>query len=767
MARASFGGGAADFVFTPTAGGLLKLAPATLTLWTAQTGGTQITDLLVNGAPATTITVGADGQIPTFQGPDGVVSLWASAGGARVKLVDLGNLDTTDGAVTAVDGNPASQLRVQQDARLKATYAQGVGLGFSLVDPTETTANTSDPYPIGTIAGVGYGNKEAGTNPGLYKTTDGTTWTYVGPTAGYGIHPLGDGEVLLNQNSILKRSTGWATNPATATWTTVATANGTSGFIRSNVDTYSNIVIAAEYAVPRTDSRYVKVSADNGVTFTNVRDLALMYPGQKTETHWHAVAIDRYHTGPNPRLWISHGDGPRGVFYSDDLGATWTTYATDWQPMPLAATPSGIVTMTDNSDPDGVWLIPRNITTRRLLYKIERPFWQGALVGFGVAAHRDDATGVVYMLFRIDQQTYFTKPVAAMIFATNGKRADLIYSTVKTGAVGVSGTIDFVGRPTLVAGKLLTTYADTAGGRFTVAGTALRGIAATPPTTSLTSVAIGAGAVADQQSVAIGALAARSATTDAQAVIVGEEARAGDKGTALGFQADALRHGTALGFQADANGLESTALGSQSVAWLNSTAVGRLAVAGSATSGGSVAIGRTSNASGAGSAAILGTASAQAAVGILASATANYAIAIGNIAGASATYAVAVGPESAAADSFGIAIGMSASVPIGGFDGIAVGHSASAGTGQASVAIGQGANGGTFWRSVALGSTTTATDHDQVQIGSRQIEVGEMTAPANPAVNKARIYVEDNGVGKTRLVVKFPTGSAMVLATEA
>lgn len=46
------------------------------------------------------------------------------------------------------------------------------------------------------------------------------------------------------------------------------------------------------------------------------------------------------------------------------------------------------------------------------------------------------------------------------------------------------------------------------------------------------------------------------------------------------------------------------------------------------------------------------------------------------------------------------------------------------------------------------------------------IEISEMTAPAAPGANKARLYVEDNGSGKTRLVVLFPSGAAQVLATE-
>jgi hypothetical protein len=46
------------------------------------------------------------------------------------------------------------------------------------------------------------------------------------------------------------------------------------------------------------------------------------------------------------------------------------------------------------------------------------------------------------------------------------------------------------------------------------------------------------------------------------------------------------------------------------------------------------------------------------------------------------------------------------------------------------------------------------------------IELTEMTAPSAPATNKGRLYLEDNGSGKTRLVVRFPTGAAQVLATE-
>ena len=49
---------------------------------------------------------------------------------------------------------------------------------------------------------------------------------------------------------------------------------------------------------------------------------------------------------------------------------------------------------------------------------------------------------------------------------------------------------------------------------------------------------------------------------------------------------------------------------------------------------------------------------------------------------------------------------------------------------------------------------------------SKYIDVSEMTAPANPGANTARLFVRDNGT-KTELCVIFPTGSIQVLKTEA
>lgn len=89
MTRASFGGGVADFVVGANApGDPLRFAAATLTMWSAETGGTQYTDLRRNGVATSTIVVGADGQVPTFQGPDGIVVMWAEAGAGGRSMLD-------------------------------------------------------------------------------------------------------------------------------------------------------------------------------------------------------------------------------------------------------------------------------------------------------------------------------------------------------------------------------------------------------------------------------------------------------------------------------------------------------------------------------------------------------------------------------------------------------------------------------------------------------------------------------------------------------
>lgn len=114
MSRSTFAGTAGDFLATISNGGLVRAIPGSLTIWSAKTGGTQYTDLLLGGAPVTSIPVGRDGQVPQFQGPDGVNEVWADAGGgSRVRLVPdiVGVLTGEDAAVSTLVNAPASDTR--------------------------------------------------------------------------------------------------------------------------------------------------------------------------------------------------------------------------------------------------------------------------------------------------------------------------------------------------------------------------------------------------------------------------------------------------------------------------------------------------------------------------------------------------------------------------------------------------------------------------------------------------------------------------------
>jgi hypothetical protein len=50
---------------------------------------------------------------------------------------------------------------------------------------------------------------------------------------------------------------------------------------------------------------------------------------------------------------------------------------------------------------------------------------------------------------------------------------------------------------------------------------------------------------------------------------------------------------------------------------------------------------------------------------------------------------------------------------------------------------------------------------------TKYYEMGEITNPAAPILNRARLFIRDNGLGKTQLCVRFHTGSVKVLSTES
>lgn len=54
----------------------------------------------------------------------------------------------------------------------------------------------------------------------------------------------------------------------------------------------------------------------------------------------------------------------------------------------------------------------------------------------------------------------------------------------------------------------------------------------------------------------------------------------------------------------------------------------------------------------------------------------------------------------------------------------------------------------------------------RLDIADGALTMQEMSAPSAPGANKAVLYLEDNGSGKTRLMVRFASGAAQQLAIE-
>jgi len=59
-----------------------------------------------------------------------------------------------------------------------------------------------------------------------------------------------------------------------------------------------------------------------------------------------------------------------------------------------------------------------------------------------------------------------------------------------------------------------------------------------------------------------------------------------------------------------------------------------------------------------------------------------------------------------------------------------------------------------------------ATNGDLAAVEFKFAELTEISDPVAPSANKARLYLKDNGAGKTQLVVRFPTGAVQQLAIE-
>lgn len=545
----------------------------------------------------------------------------------------------------------------------------------------------------------------------LYSSDNGgQTWTQLSQLVGTVVLLVkaGDGEVLAACASAgVFRSSGWASNPATATWSVVLESSG-SDFLSWGLDTNGDVAIATHYSASNyLNSQFVWLSQDNGQNWTVIRDLGTDL------THLHFAAIDEY---ANNRFWISWhrqtSDGiEKAIEYSDNLGEDWTVLSNQWQPTTAVATRWGMVMGTDDG-PGGILHVRRTADPSDMIIELVARFPVESTPFahvFAVYSQYDIKTDTAYVTF-INQ----VDGAPAGIFASDGRVASEIYRTARQfsvsgqrpgfrefgfqdGKIFIRTTIynpDTVAidsfifeSPLVIRGDSNPNFFDKGrifGGRLTGSN----------PFRSLAS----------------GVFAEAGPSTDATAV--GFNARAGNANTGS-------PGATAVGESASAPNAGSTAIGSKASAPSGSTCVGESATAATVD----VAVGRTATAGG-------------------------NAVAIGN---------------SAVARTGSVGIGRNAGpqTPNVSSDYTAIGRDAKAES--RGVAIGRDAKALNI-DSVALGNGTETNETNQVAIGDKGLTMGNRSAMANPA-GKASIWFQViDGVQTLR--VRFANGVTKTILTD-
>ena len=193
MARNLYGCTSADFTLTESG---RVVAGATATVWTARTGGTQITDLTdLDGDAITSVTSDADGGI-RFYGVDGDKdAYWLDTGtGARIAVrpVDLTGEtgptpDLTIGTVTT--GTAAATITgTAEDPVLNLTLpsagANGVNTAAiqdAAVTPAKLATSGRFVFPTGAANGFGFTSGAShlsgtGSPEGVVTAAPGSTW---------------------------------------------------------------------------------------------------------------------------------------------------------------------------------------------------------------------------------------------------------------------------------------------------------------------------------------------------------------------------------------------------------------------------------------------------------------------------------------------------------------------------------------------------------------------------------------------------------------
>jgi hypothetical protein len=168
MARHSFGGDLAAWTMTAGGGNVATLVgSATVTFWTAQTGGTQHTDLRLDAAGTQAAdhidsSSGSDGltigTIPMFWGPDEVVSMWASAnGGPRMLILanDIPAVVNSQGAaLSSLSSSVAEHITANNPHATKLVDLSDITVGTPTDGQVVAYDAASGKFIVKTVAGL-------------------------------------------------------------------------------------------------------------------------------------------------------------------------------------------------------------------------------------------------------------------------------------------------------------------------------------------------------------------------------------------------------------------------------------------------------------------------------------------------------------------------------------------------------------------------------------------------------------------------------------
>lgn len=258
------------------------------------------------------------------------------------------------------------------------------------------------------------------------STNDGASWSdiHVFDDAVTAVREFSNGELVVATDSSrgkLYVSSGWASNPSTATWTLKVTSSAAGNYFANSwsMDSYGTIGLAAEYGNKDgvANARYVYLTRDSGATWSTIYDL-----GNDEGRHLHGVAYDQYWD----RIWISTGDDVNTVEYSDNWGRSWVVahqdndVAGDYQSVGIIPMPSAVLFSSDGS-PNGINRIPRKSSRTDLTFEAAYSIDSAStLTALGQGCFRHDGATDAPALFGI-QPTNGVAGYSRLIASVDGE----------------------------------------------------------------------------------------------------------------------------------------------------------------------------------------------------------------------------------------------------------------------------------------------------------------------------------------------------------